>query len=67
MSSFSIGRQNRDEATLFSLGRALVLAGARLLELDNRELNVELKASLTCELSILLYDTFPEERDTVSN
>jgi DEAD/DEAH box helicase domain-containing protein len=48
-----------DEASLFSLGRALVLAGTKLLELDNRELNVELKPSGAGELSILLYDTTP--------
>jgi len=48
-----------DEASLFSLGRALVLAGTKLLELDNRELNVELKPRGAGELSILLYDTTP--------
>lgn len=48
-----------DEAGLFSLGRALVLAGTKLLELDNRELNVELKPRGAGELSILLYDTTP--------
>ena len=48
-----------DKAALFSLGRALVLAGARLLELDSRELNLELKALVDGELGILLYDTVP--------
>ena len=48
-----------DEAPLFSLGRALVLSGARLLELDSRELNLELKPRVAGELSILLYDTAP--------
>jgi len=48
-----------DEAALFSLGRALVLAGARLLELDSRELNLELKARLDGDLGILLYDPSP--------
>jgi DEAD/DEAH box helicase domain-containing protein len=48
-----------DEAPLFSLGRALVLAGARLLELDSRELNLELKARVDGDLGILLYDTVP--------
>jgi DEAD/DEAH box helicase domain-containing protein len=48
-----------NEAHLFSLGRALVLAGARLLELDSRELNLELKPGIAGELSILLYDTVP--------
>lgn len=42
-----------------SLGRALVLSGTKLLELDNRELNVELKPRGAGELSILLYDTTP--------
>jgi hypothetical protein len=48
-----------DEAPLFSLGRALVLAGARLLELDSRELDWELKARDAGKLGILLYDTIP--------
>ncbi len=48
-----------DEAPLFSLGRALVLAGARLLELDSRELNLELKARDAGNLGILVYDTIP--------
>jgi hypothetical protein len=48
-----------DEASLFSLGRALVRAGARLLELDNRELDVDLKPRGPSEFSILLYDTVP--------
>jgi Domain of unknown function (DUF1998) len=37
----------------------LLLAGARLLELDSRELGLELKARGTGEFSILLYDTVP--------
>jgi hypothetical protein len=36
-----------------------VLAGARLLELDSRELDVELKARDAGRLGILLYDTIP--------
>lgn len=48
-----------DEALLFSLGRALVLAGARLLELDSRELDLELKTRVDGDLGILLYDTVP--------
>jgi hypothetical protein len=47
------------EAPLFSLGRSLVLSGARLLELDSRELNLELKTRRDGELGILLYDTVP--------
>jgi hypothetical protein len=48
-----------DEARLFSLGRALVLAGAQLLELDSRELKSELKARAEGDLGVLLYDTIP--------
>lgn len=48
-----------DEVSLRSVGRALVLAGARLLELDSRELEVELSVSGPDELGILLYDTAP--------
>ncbi|MGD0248548.1 MAG: DUF1998 domain-containing protein [Candidatus Limnocylindrales bacterium] len=48
-----------DEAPQFSLGRALVLAGARLLELDSRELDLELKARANGDPGILLYDTVP--------
>jgi hypothetical protein len=48
-----------DKASLYSLGRALVLAGTRLLELDSRELDLELKARVDGRLGILLYDTVP--------
>lgn len=48
-----------NKAALFSLGRAFVLAGARLLELDGRELDLELKPRGAGEFSILLYDTVP--------
>ena len=48
-----------EEAPLFSLGRALVLAGARLLELDSRELDLELKVLDAGKLGILIYDTTP--------
>jgi hypothetical protein len=48
-----------DKAPLFSLGRALVLAGTRLLELDSRELNLELKTRVDGELGMLFYDTVP--------
>jgi hypothetical protein len=48
-----------EEAPLFSLGRALVLAGAQLLELDSRELSLELKARDAGRLGILLHDTTP--------
>ena len=48
-----------DEAPLFSLGRALILSGARLLELDSRELGLELKPRGAGEFSLLIYDTTP--------
>jgi len=48
-----------DEAALFSLGRAMVLAGARLLELDSRELDLKLKPGVDGDPGILLYDTLP--------
>jgi len=48
-----------EEAALYSLGQALLLAGARLLELESRELSVDLKRRSTGEWSILLYDTTP--------
>ena len=48
-----------DEASLFSLGRALVLSGARLLELDSRELDLQLKTREAGRLGVLLYDTMP--------
>jgi DEAD/DEAH box helicase domain-containing protein len=50
-----------DQAPLFSLGRALLLAGTRLLELDSRELGLPkgLKARVDGRLGILLYDTVP--------
>jgi hypothetical protein len=47
------------DAALYSLGRALLLAGTRILEIDSRELGVSLKALLTGEPGILLYDTVP--------
>jgi hypothetical protein len=48
-----------EEAALFSLGRALLLAGARLLELDSRELGLELKPRGGGEFSLLFHDTVP--------
>ena len=48
------------EAAVYSLGRALVLAGARLLQLDCRELDAELKPHGEANLaSFSLYDTVP--------
>jgi DEAD/DEAH box helicase domain-containing protein len=48
-----------DDVGLFSLGRALLLAGTRLLDLDSREVEVDLKHRSTGELSIFLYDATP--------
>jgi hypothetical protein len=48
-----------EQAALFSTGRALVLAGARLLELDSRELGLDLKPRGGGEFSLLFYDTVP--------
>jgi DEAD/DEAH box helicase domain-containing protein len=48
-----------DQTTLFSLGRALVLAGSRLLETDSREIGQDLKPRGGGEFSLLLYDTVP--------
>jgi len=47
------------QGPLFSLGRVLVLAGARLLEIDSREIGLELKPRATDEFTILLHDTVP--------
>jgi hypothetical protein len=47
------------EPALFSLGRALLLAGTRLMELDSRELGLDLKPLRTGKRGILLYDTVP--------
>ena len=59
MCSSSIGRATPDKGALFSLGRALVLAGARLLEIDSREIGLELKPRSAEEFTILLHDTVP--------
>lgn len=44
---------------VYSFGRALVLAGARLLELDERELGIELVPLHDANLGIVIYDTAP--------
>jgi len=46
------------QGPLFSLGRALVLAGARLLEVDSREIGL-LEPRPAEEFTILLHDTVP--------
>jgi DEAD/DEAH box helicase domain-containing protein len=48
-----------EQRALYSLGRALILAGARLLELDSREIGLELKPRGNGESSLLFYDTVP--------
>ncbi|MCW5980039.1 MAG: DEAD/DEAH box helicase [Bryobacteraceae bacterium] len=48
-----------EESCLFSLGRSLLLSGTRVLELDSREVGLELKRRGPGEFSILLYDTVP--------
>jgi hypothetical protein len=47
-----------DDATMYSLGRALVLAGSALLDLDSRELELDDKRS-DYGNRILLYDATP--------
>ncbi len=44
---------------VYSFGRALMLAGARLLELDERELGMELMPLSYPNLGIVIYDTAP--------
>ena len=44
---------------VYSLGRALVLAGAHLLELDERELRTEIIPMRADNLGIVIYDTTP--------
>jgi hypothetical protein len=48
-----------DASAGYSLGRALVLAGTQLLELDSRELEMDIKSQNTQGTSILLYDATP--------
>ncbi len=44
---------------VYSFGRALMLAGTRLLELDERELGIELMPLHDANLGIVIYDTSP--------
>jgi len=44
---------------VYSLGRALMLAGTRMLELDERELGMELIPLQDPNLGIVIYDTSP--------
>lgn len=45
--------------SVYSLGRALALAGTRLLELDERELGMELLPLQDSNLGIVIYETSP--------
>jgi DEAD/DEAH box helicase domain-containing protein len=53
------GATSNEYDAVYSLGRALVLAGARLLELDERELRTELIPLSDMNLGIVIYDTAP--------
>ncbi len=53
------GATSNEYDGLYSLGRALVLAGARLLELDERELGMELIPLRDKNVGIVIYDTAP--------
>jgi len=53
------GATSNEYDGVYSLGRALVLAGARLLELDERELRTELIPLNGKNLGIVIYDTAP--------
>jgi hypothetical protein len=44
---------------VYSLGRALILAGSRVLELDQRELGVEILPLRAPSLGIVVFDTAP--------
>ncbi|MCI0603728.1 DEAD/DEAH box helicase [bacterium] len=48
-----------EPSTLFSLGRALLLAGSKLLEIDARELSIVLRPLRNLTHGIILYDTTP--------
>ena len=50
---------SHERDAVFSLGRALVLGGTRLLELDERELGMELVPLRDKKLGIAVYDTAP--------
>jgi len=47
-----------DDATMYSIGRVLILAGSALLDLDNRELESDDKHSDNANRT-LLYDAMP--------
>lgn len=53
------GATSNEYDGVYSFGHALVLAGARLLELDERELGMELIPLRDKNLGIVIYDTAP--------
>jgi hypothetical protein len=53
------GATTKDVNGVYSLGRALAMAGARLLELDERELGVEIIPLSVPNLGIVIYETSP--------
>ena len=53
------GAHSRVRDGVYSFGRALLLAGARLLELDERELGMKLMPLHEGDLGIVIYDTSP--------
>lgn len=53
------GATSENHEAVYSLGRALMLAGARLLELDERELGMKLMPLHNTEVGIVIYDTVP--------
>jgi len=53
------GATSNERDGVYSLGRALVVAGARLLELDQRELKTNIIPVRDNNLGIVIYDTAP--------
>ena len=53
------GATTNDLEGVYSLGRAMILAGSRLLELDQRELGVEILPLRVPNLGIVIFDTAP--------
>lgn len=53
------GATTNDLEGVYSLGRAMILAGSRLLELDQRELGVEVLPLRVPNLGIVIFDTAP--------
>ncbi len=53
------GATSSERNGVYSFGRALMIAGAHLLELDERELGMELMPLRNRHLGIVIYDTAP--------